>query len=109
MCCHGDYLYVCDERNERIQILTLDFDYVSTIQLDDQIWRVQISNTTIGVSCVEATLFHDLVSKALKYRHNIGKAFTINYIDSTFRAFNWVRKKMYFFDSDGNFLEDGVS
>ena len=25
LCCHGDYLYVCDCDNNRIQILTLDF------------------------------------------------------------------------------------
>ena len=33
-CCHGDYVYICDYNNKRIQILTLDFDYVNTIQLD---------------------------------------------------------------------------
>ena len=31
LCCHGDYLYICDYGNMRIQILTLDFDYVKTI------------------------------------------------------------------------------
>ena len=49
LCCHGDYLYICDYNNKRIQIITLDLDYSSTIQLDSiPPCRVQISNTTIG-------------------------------------------------------------
>ena len=41
--CHGDYLYICDSDKNRIQILTLDFDYVNTIQLDGFPLRVQTS------------------------------------------------------------------
>jgi len=107
LCCHGDYLFVCDYGNKRIQILTLDFEYVSTIQLDgNRPYRVEISNTTIGVSCDQATLFYDLVSKALKYKHNIAGTYAINYVDSTFCALNVDQNKMFFFDSDGNFLEE---
>ena len=68
-----------DRNNSRTQILTLHFVYVNTIQLDGLSphrvqrreygpYRVEISNTTIGVSCTEATLFYDLVSKELKYK-----------------------------------------
>ena len=107
LCCHGDYLYICDYGNKRIQILTLDFEYVNTIPLDGNTpRRVEISNTTIGVSCDQATLFYDLVSKGLKYKHNIGGTYAINYIYSTFCAINYGQKKMFFFDSDGNFLEE---
>ena len=107
LCCHGDYLYICDYGNNRIQILNLDFGYVNTIRLDgNKPIRVQISNTTIGVSCQQATLFYDLVSKALKYKHNFAETWNINYIDSTFYALNVQQKKMYFFDSNGNFLEE---
>ena len=28
LCCHGDYLYICDYLNKRIQILTLDFIHI---------------------------------------------------------------------------------
>ena len=107
LCCHGDYLFVCDYHNRRIQILTLDFEYENTIPLDGNTpYRVEISNTTIGVSCDQATLFYDLVSKGLKYKHNIAGTKVINYIDSTFCALNVAQKKMFFFDSDGNFLEE---
>ena len=107
LCCHGDFLYICEYNNMRIKILTLDFDYVNTIQLDgNQPFKVQISNTTIGVSCEQVTLFYDLVSKKLKYKHNIAGTFTINYIDSIFCALNVQQKKIYLFDSDGNFLEE---
>ena len=109
LCCQGDFLYICDHHNKRIQILTLDFDYVNTIQLDgNHPGRVQISNTTIGVSCDEVTLFFDLVSKAFKYKHDIAGTWNINYIDSTFVALNVKQKKFYFFDSDGNFLEENT-
>ena len=107
LCCHGDYLYVCDYSNSRIQILTLDFDYVSTIKLYGILpHRVQISNTTIGVACDKATFFYDLDSKELKYKHDIARTYTINFIDSAFCALNVQLKKLYFFDSDGSFLEE---
>ena len=58
LCCNGDYFYICDGGNKRIQILTLDFEYVNTSQLDgDYPYTIQISNTTIGVSCHHATFF----------------------------------------------------
>ena len=71
LCCHGDYVYICDYFNNRIQILTLDFDYVNTIQLDGlHPLRVQTSETTIGVSCGGSILFFDLETRALKHKHN---------------------------------------
>ena len=89
-----------------VVILTLDFEYVNTIQLDDRPYRVQISNTTIGVSCDNATVFYDLVSKELKYKHDIAGTYTISYIDSIFCALNIDQKKIFFFDSKGSFLEE---
>ena len=66
LCCHGDYVYICDRGNKRIQILTLDFEYSSTIQLDDYPRRVQTSETTIGVSGSNGiTFFYDLKTRAL--------------------------------------------
>ena len=106
LCYQGDYFFVCDYYNKRIQILTLDFEYVKTIPLDDSPFRVEISNTTIGVSCDQSTLFYDIASKALKYKHIFARTFNINYVDSIFCALNVEQKKMFFFDSDGNFLEE---
>ena len=88
LCCRGDFLYIGDRGNNRIQILTLDFDLVNTIQLDGYPYRVEISNTTIGVACDKATLFYDLVSNELKYKHNTAGTYTINYIYSIFCALN---------------------
>ena len=105
LCCHEDYLYICDRDNRRIQIFTLDFEYVSTIKIDcDRPRRIQISEKTIGVSCVEATFFYDLKSKILKYKYNY--ATNLNYIDSIFYGSHCVEKKFYLFDSDGNFIEE---
>ena len=107
LCCHGDNLYVCDKWNKRIQILNLDLEYSSTIQLDDYPRRVQTSETTIGVSCDGgATLFFDLKTRELKFKHDDYKTYNISYIDSTFYASNYEQKKFYFFDSDGNFIEE---
>ena len=108
MCCHGDNLYICDDNNERIQILTLDFEYSNTIELDDlKPLRIQTSETTIGVSCYGGTtLFFDLVSKVLKFKHDNYRTKNLNYFDSTFYGSNNEQKKFYFFDSDGNFKEE---
>ena len=106
LCCHGDYLYICDYWNNRIQILTLDFEYSSTIQLYDPI-RVQTSEATIGVSCYgRATFFFDLKTRALKFKHDNYGTYNINYINSIFYGSNYSRFKFYFFDSDGNFIEE---
>ena len=104
--CRDDYLYICDYANQRIQILTLDFEYVNTIQTDGNTPRIiQISETSIGVSCNEVTLFYDLKTRILKYKYNYG-TFNISYIDSIFCSSNYQKRKFYFFNSDGNFIEE---
>ena len=109
LCCHGDYLYICDHNNSRIQILTLDFEYVNSIELDGLgPFRVQTSETTIGVSCGNATFFFDLKSRGLKFKLNNYGTSNINYINSIFYGTNYEEKKFYFFDSNGNFIEEEV-
>ena len=107
LCCHNDYLYICDYSNKRIQIFSLDFEYVNTIQTERNNFprRIEISQTTICVSCIEETLFYDLKTLAVKYKCNYG-TYNINYIDSIFYASNYQQNKFYFFDSDGNFIEE---
>ena len=108
LCCHGDYVYICDRGNMRIQILTSDFEYSNSIQRDDLCpLRVLTSETTIGVSSNGgATLFFDLETRALKYKHNNYATYKINYIVSTFYGSNHSAKIFYLFDSDGNFIEE---
>ena len=106
LCCDDNYLYICDRSNKRIQILTLNFQFVKTIQLDNNApYRIQVSETTLGVSCDQATLFYDTETGAIKYRYFYG-TYNINYIDSKFYASNHSKKKFYTFDSDGKFIED---
>ena len=105
LCCHGYYLYIYDNQNKRIQILTLDFDYVNTIQLNGHSpYFVQTSKTAIGVSCETATFFYGLKTRALK--HNNYGTWNINYINSIFYGSNYSQKKFCFFDSNGNFIEE---
>ncbi len=106
LCCNGDFLYTCDHYNKRIEILTLDSDFVSNIQLNDWPYTIQTSETTIGVSCIAAILFYDMRTRNLKYEY---KYYThahdiMNYIDSIFCSSNF--GKLIFFDSDGNFFEE---
>ena len=51
-------------------------------------------------------VFYDFVSKDLKFKYNIAGTNNINYFYSTFYALNVKQEKIYFFDSDGNFLEE---
>ena len=107
LCCQGDYLYICINGTSKILIVTLDFEYVNTIQLcGDLPYRVQTSETTIGVSCANVTLFYDLKTRAIKYEYNNYATSNINYIDSMFCASDYSKKKFYFFDSDGKFIEE---
>ena len=112
LCCHGDYLYICDSNNKRIQILTFDLEYSNSIQLDGCPFYVQTSETTIGVSCNHSftcdvvTFFFDLKTRALKFKHNNYGTTNINYINSIFYGSNHSTQKFYLFDSDGNFKED---
>ena len=105
VCCHEDFLYICDYSNVRIQILTLDFEYVKTIQLDSNPYRIQISKTTIAVSCDQATLFFDLNSGTLKSKQDYG-TYHLNYIHKTFYASRYRQKKFFCFDLDGNYIEE---
>ena len=83
-------------------------EYSNTIQLDGLIpSTVQTSETTIGVSCYGgATLFFDIKTRALKFKHDNYATYHINYIGSTFYVSNFFRKKFYLFDSNGNFIEE---
>jgi hypothetical protein len=45
--CDDEYLYVCDTFNDRVQILTFDLSYADTIIINDIIYRMEISETTI--------------------------------------------------------------
>ena len=105
LCCQDDYLYICDRDNERIQILNLDFQFASTIQMDIRPKRVQTSETTIGVFNDDKAYFYNLKTRALKYKYDYYQHI-INYIDSIFCASSFGR--LFFFDSDGNFIEEMV-
>ena len=108
LCCHGDYLYICDSDNKRIQILTFDCEYSSTIQIDGHnSIIVQISETAICVSCdSRATFFFDLKTRALNHKHDNYGTSNINYIYSIFYGSNHSTKKLYLFDSNGNLIEE---
>ena len=94
LCCHGDYVYICDRHNDRIQILTLDLEYSNTIQLDGLYpLRVQTSETKIGVSGGGGeTFFFDIKTRALKFKHNNYGTWNLNYIGSTFIGSNYEEK-----------------
>ena len=44
-------------------------------------------------------------TRALKYKYGYNR-YNLDYIDSTFYASKSENKKFYFFDSDGNFVEE---
>jgi hypothetical protein len=90
---------------KRIQVLTLDFEFISTINSNGKPRRIQISSTRIAVSCNQATYFYDLHTETLKSQFDDG-TYNINYIDSIIYASNYSEKKFYLFDSDGKLKEE---
>ena len=105
LCCKDEKLYICDYNNKRVQILTLDFEYINTLNLNGNPRRIQISNTAIGISCNQGTYFYDLKTETLKNQFD-SCTYNINYIDSIFYTSNYLEKKFYFFDTNGNFIEE---
>ena len=98
-------MYICDSDNKRIQILTIDFEYISTIPLvDDTPYIIQISETTICVSCLKWTLFYDLETRNFKFQYDYTD--NLNYIDSIFYGSDLWEEKFYYFNSDGNLIEE---
>ena len=114
ICCHNEYLFVSDEGNKRIQILTLDLKYHDTIKLDFCPESIAVSNTTIGIHGANYKIyFYDLKTKRLKkeYRKINGR---ISLIDSHFyvvtnRAsikFYEEPKKLFIFDEEGELIDE---
>ena len=105
LCCHDDYLYICDYGNKRVQILTLDMIYESTIDLEDCPDIIQISEKTIGVCCYKETFFFDLKTRTMNYK--FCSNCNLNYIDSIFYVldFSNIQTKIYFHDTTGKFIE----
>ena len=103
ICCQNEYLFVSDYNNKRIQILTLDFNYVDTIQLDFHPKSIALSRTTIGIYCYKNGIyFYDLKTKILKKRYqNIPGR--ISLIDSHFFV---VTKKLLIFDEEGELIDE---
>jgi hypothetical protein len=107
LCCYEDYLYVCDGCDRRIQIFTLDLNYVDTIMLEGyRPWGINISESTICVSCCDAILFYDLKTRAFKHEYNFS-SYEMSYVDSIFFAFGMKNPaQIYSFDSNGTFIEE---
>jgi hypothetical protein len=66
LCCKDDYLYVCDHLNKRIQILSLDFEYIDTIKLNYRPCYIRILDSTIFISGMDELCFYDLNTNELK-------------------------------------------
>jgi hypothetical protein len=105
--CKEDLLYVCDHSNKRIQILSLDLEYVDTIKLYYWPSSIKISDSTIGISGSNGTYFYDLKTKELKkkYSHVKGK---INKVDSNFYVSSFSNcfytKFCYYFNKDASLV-----
>ena len=60
------YLYVCDLKNKRIQVLDIDLKFLYLIKLNDTPRSLQVFNKTIGVCSNDGTYFYDLETRQLK-------------------------------------------
>ena len=112
--CENEYLYVSDNKNKRIQILTLDLIYDDTIQLNFEPQSIAVSSTTIGI--VGQTLighkgkydlyFYDIKTKSLKneYKNLRGR---ISLIGSYFYVVtSKPSTKVFIFDKEGDLIDE---
>ncbi len=111
LCCKDDYLYVCDHLNKRIQILSLDFEYIDTIKLYYRPCCIKILDSTIlisgrGEKCFY-TLFYDLNTKEFKKRNYLSTRTRIYNTDSHFYiqdTFNL--NKIWCYDKEGRLITE---
>jgi hypothetical protein len=113
LCCKNDRLYVCDFHNTRIQIFSLDIEYIDTIKLNCRPQSLGISDSTIGIESFNGVYFYDLETKELKKQYvdldaldNMDKDGKIHQIDSYFFYINLNDEKISCFDKDGVLIKD---
>ena len=103
----NEYLFVSDAGNKRIQILTLDFKYHDTIQLDFHPCSIAVSSTIIGIfKYLSGIYFYDLKTKKMKkeYQNINGR---INLIDSHFYVMTCDSpQKLLIFDEEGDLIDE---
>ena len=108
LCFRKDNLYVCDYLNKRVQVYTSELEYVKTLRVGYNPWKIKASDVIL---CVEAgdqspgIHFYNLIDLSLykKYEHGVCRLSEIN---SCFYELSHVAKKVYFYDEMGNLKDE---
>ena len=105
--CQDEYLFVSDQENKRIQILTLDLKYHDTIQLDFKARFIAVSSSTICLCCKNNGIyFYETKTKELKKKYPNFKG-RISVIDSNFYVVSCLTPKiLYVFDKEGELIDE---
>ena len=104
--CKDNFLYVCDYGNDRIQVLSYDFEYINTIKLSIRPFSMQIIDNTIGIHGSDGLYFYDLEtqSEINSYKKLLGR---MSKIGSHFYVFTYSPSKLFFsFDSKGTKISE---
>ena len=108
ICYIDGFVYVCDSKNERIQILNEELEYCKSVPLDYEPWLIKGSNNLI---CIERNdgqgiSFYDLkanFSLIHNYEHGWGK---ISNLNGCFYECCVKKKRIYCYDEEGSIIEE---
>ena len=109
----NDYLYVCDVKNKRVQILTNDLKFYKIFKLDFEAWFIKVTNHTICLQLREPKCIHfyhlNTFKLLNKYDHGWRR---ISEINSRFYEFDTATLNLHCYDENGDLirsLETGLN
>ena len=107
ICFQNGYLYVCDNLNKRIVILTKDLEFVQILEVDYMPWTIKSSNSMLAVEAgnYPGLYFYSIKDFVLKHKFDHGFC-RISEINSKFYEFDKNSKSVYCYDQKGNLITE---
>jgi hypothetical protein len=106
ICFSGSKFYICDYYNNRIQVYSKDFDFVTSFKVEYSPWKIKSTNSTICVVAfnIDGIYFYNSNDFHLirNYKRYVGR---ISQINSIFYAFNHKTQTMSCYDENSNLKE----
>ena len=100
-------LYVCDGLNRKIKVYSNSLTFLKALEVPYHPWILKTNETTLCVMAnpVGGIYFYNLHDLKFKHKFNNGIC-KISEINSNFIEFNAAFKKVYFYDDNGNPIDE---
>ncbi len=109
ICCKDGILYICDNRNQRIQIYNKDLEFIDSVKVDYEPWVIKITNSCLFVEAGNkpGLFIYELNSLSLKQKieNSPSVICRLSVINSSVYRYNSESKVVLFYDANGNLKE----